>query len=204
MKKIVCLFGGPGSGKSTVAGGLFFFSKMFGFEAELNREYVKEWVWEKRNIKSGDQTYFFSKMARRERIYMESEIDLIITDSPLILTHFYGLRNCPYERRSNTSLNMLKNHHEICKDLGYKVEHYFLARKDKYSEKGRFQTHKEAIEIDKELKDFLDSMGIKYKVVGRHIHPLFEILCDLMIDKLSESKKKCLRLIFKLIDKVTE
>jgi len=75
MKKIICLYGGPGSGKSTTCAGLYYKLKLKGFNVEMNREYIKEWVWEDREVKEGDQTYFFSKQARRERIYIKNGLD---------------------------------------------------------------------------------------------------------------------------------
>jgi len=39
MKKIVCLWGGPGTGKSTTCAGLFSKLKQQKFNVEMNREY---------------------------------------------------------------------------------------------------------------------------------------------------------------------
>src|SRR5271156_5139176 len=89
MKKIVCLWGGPGTGKSTTCAGLFHKLKKLGLNVEMNREYVKDWVWEGREIISGDQVYITAKQARKEVLYMRKEMDIIITDSPLALTTFY-------------------------------------------------------------------------------------------------------------------
>lgn len=162
MKNIVCLYGGPGTGKSTTCAGIFYKLKMKHYNCEMNREYVKEWVWEGREIQPGDQPYFFAKMARREKIYMNQGVDFIITDSPLILTSFYGRKYDELEKRYDTSAMMLKNHHEISKSLGYKVEHYFLNRIKPYQESGRLQTEEESKEIDNELKLFLTDYGIKF------------------------------------------
>lgn len=181
IKRIICLYGGPGSGKSTTCAGLFYLLKSHGFDAEMNREYVKNWVWEERNIQNGDQTYFFSKMARNERIFMKNNLQFIITDSPLVLTHYYGLRYDKFEQLSNTSLVMLKHHHVACKELGYKVEHYFIARKKEYNPNGRLQTLKEAQQIDDELKGFLTDLGITYKTVGEgELDASHEIYQDLL------------------------
>ncbi len=38
MKKIICLYGGPGAGKSTTAAGVYHHLKMLGFNCEMNRE----------------------------------------------------------------------------------------------------------------------------------------------------------------------
>ena len=165
MKKIICLYGGPGAGKSTTCAGLFYRLKQKGFNCEMNLEYVKQWVWEGRSIQVGDQTYLFAKQSRRERIYIEKGLDFIITDSPLVLTHFYGLKYDEMEQKYNTSLNMLKNHHEFCKSRGYKTEHFVLNRKKPYNPAGRYQTEEEAKSYDTEITDLLDILGIKYNYV---------------------------------------
>ena len=167
MKKIVTLYGGPGTGKSTTCAALFMAAKQAGIDAEMNREYIKVWVWEGRKVKPGDQTYFFAKQARKERQYMESGVELIITDSPLILTHYYGLKYDEFERSHNTSLRMLEQQHAICKKFGYTIDHIFLDRGDRtYNPNGRFQNEEEAIVIDNEIKSFLDEFGIKYRTVS--------------------------------------
>lgn len=176
MKKIICLYGGPGTGKTTTMAGIFYKLKAMGFNCEMNPEYIKDWVWEGRGIKPGDQTYFFAKMARKERIYMDAEVDFIITDSPLILTHFYGLKYDQYEQKHNTSLMMLKNHHEICKDKGYKVDHFFLERVKSYNPEGRYQTEDEARTIDDEIKLMLGTFNIKHKDVVADDHAVMAIV----------------------------
>lgn len=165
MKKIICLYGGPGIGKSTTMAGIFFKLKCAGMSGEMNPEYVKNWVWEERPIKPGDQTYFFSKQSRRERSAMENNLDFIVTDSPLILTNFYGLKYDIFEKLSNTSYNMLLNHHEVCKYYGYKVDHYLLTRKKIYDKKGRYQTEDEAIKFDEEIEKMLEDKNIKFEKV---------------------------------------
>lgn len=180
-KKIICLYGGPGTGKSTTCAGLFYFLKMAGYDCEMNREYVKEWIWEGRDIKHGDQTYFFAKQARRERLYISRGLDFIITDSPLVLTHFYGMKYDPVEQKYNTSLAMLKNHHGFCKDNGYKVEHFFLNRGSEYNQSGRIHTEDEAIECDEDILDMLDSLNIKYHDIDVNDNTIETILSHLSI-----------------------
>jgi len=164
-KRIICLYGGPGTGKSTNCAGLFYHLKLRGFDCEMNREYIKDWVWEGRGIKEGDQTYFFAKQARKERLYMLKNLDFIITDSPLVLTHFYGLQYDSFEQKYNTSLMMLKNHHGFCRDHGYKVEHFFLKRVKKYNPNGRNETENQARKFDIKIKGMLNSLEIHYQEV---------------------------------------
>lgn len=132
LKKIICLHGGPGSGKSTVGAGLYYKLSLRGHICEMNREVIKDWIYEKRKVRAGDQSYIFAESARKERIYMENDIDFIITDSPLLLTHFYGKKYDKMEKNFNTSKVMLEHHHGYCKMLGYKVEHFFINRNHEY------------------------------------------------------------------------
>ena len=149
---------------------------MLGFDCEMNREYVKEWVWEGRNIQDGDQTYFFAKQSRKERLYIQRNLDFIITDSPLILTHFYGNKYDPVEQKYNTSLAMLKNHHGFCKDNGYKVDHFFLTRTTPYNASGRNEDEATAQQFDTEIKALLDSLDIKYTELRADKHIIQNIL----------------------------
>ena len=165
MKKIICVYGGPGSGKSTFVAGLYFKLKLLGKSCEMNREYIKDWVWEKRKPSPGDQTYYFAKQSRKERVYMVAEVDFILTDSPLILTHMYGLKYDFSEREENTSKMMLKSHHLICKHYGYKIDHFFLRRTGPYQVQGRNESEIEAKQIDKEILSLLDSMNICYDTI---------------------------------------
>lgn len=164
-KRIICLYGGPGTGKTTTAAGVFYKLKLAGFNSELNLEYVKDWAWEGRIPAAGDQTYFFAKMSRKERILMENNLDFIVTDSPLILCHFYGMKYDSFEQKYNTSLAMLNNHHAHCVDKGYKTEHFFLNRVKAYNATGRFQDEATAIEFDGEIKQMLVNKNIKFQEV---------------------------------------
>lgn len=162
-KRIVCFWGGPGTGKSTTSAGVFVALKKLHYDCEMNREYVKDWVWEKRAIKPGDQTYIFAKQSRKERQYMENGLDYIISDSPMALSILYGRLYDKYETEHNACQAMLAQHHSFCKDHGYKTEHIFLRRKKKYNPNGRHQTEEQAVEIDQQCVDLLQELNINYK-----------------------------------------
>jgi len=176
LKKIICLHAGPGAGKSTLCAGLYYHLKMLNFNCEMNREYIKDWVWEGRDIRPGDQTYFFSKQSRRERIYIEQWWDFIITDAPLILNYFYGQKYDTYEQKYNTIPKMLKNHHSFCKDHGYKTEHFFIERTKAYNPAGRLQTKEESILYDEEVKRLLERFKINYHCIQSGKSSVKEIL----------------------------
>lgn len=162
-KRIICFWGGPGTGKSTTSAALFSKLKKLGYNCEMNREYVKDWVWEKRGIKPGDQTYLFAKQSRKERQYIESGLDYIISDSPMALCIMYGRIYDPYELMFKTCELMLKQHHKFCKDHNYKTEHIFLRRMKEYNSNGRHQTEEEAKNIDIQCLTLLNELNINYK-----------------------------------------
>lgn len=97
---------------------------------------------------------------------MDCGLDFIITDSPLLLTHYYGMKNDWFEQHHNTSKVRLGHHHGYCKVRGYKIDHFFLERTKPYSESGRYQTEIEAKQVDVEVKQMLDVFDIKYDKVA--------------------------------------
>jgi nicotinamide riboside kinase len=159
MKTIVCLYGGPGSGKSTVAADLFRIAKQQDVNAELVREYIKNWVWEGRDILPGDQMYIAAKQSRAERICL-GKVDLIVTDSPMLLAQYY--EELHDKDTQSISQLLIKKHNQITESFGYKHLHVFLNRTKKYNPKGRFQNEEEARQIDSSLKDLLDRMKWPY------------------------------------------
>lgn len=165
MRKIVCLWGGPGTGKSTTAAGVFNILKKKDFNCEMNREYIKDWVWEGRTINEGDQVYITAKHLKKEAALIRKGVEFIITDSPAALTSFYGDLYDKYERQFGACKQIVKQHHQLCKDHGYKIDHFFLIRTKAYQPEGRYQDEATARQYDIDIKKFLDDYGIRYEFI---------------------------------------
>ena len=86
---IVNLYGAPGAGKSTGAAYIFSRLKMAGVNAELVTEFAKDKVWEESKAVFENQAYIFGKQYFRIS-RLEGKVDAIVTDSPLILSCYYG------------------------------------------------------------------------------------------------------------------
>ena len=86
--KVINLFSGSGTGKSTLAAAIFAELKIRSAHAEYAREYMKKWAWENRTPGKFDQVYIFGHQAKEEGALYE-KVDFIITDSPLLLVPFY-------------------------------------------------------------------------------------------------------------------
>jgi hypothetical protein len=145
------LFGGPGVSKSTTAARIFAGMKTNGDNVELVTEYVKNWAFIDRVPEKWDQVYLFGKQLNREYVPLTGGANLIISDSPLLLSCFYA--------------NQLDNNDEITRNLidlalafeaQYPSINIILRRGDRpYNPIGRFQTLDEALKIDNNIKTFI-------------------------------------------------
>lgn len=89
--KVVNFFGGPGSGKSTQAAGLFYFMKMRGYNVELVTEYSKDLLYsgQLETMFGHQETIFGEQNYRLLRLW--DKVDWAITDSPILLSAVYPL-----------------------------------------------------------------------------------------------------------------
>lgn len=107
---IVNLFGGPVSGKSTAAAGLFCLLKMHGIKCELVTEFAKDLVWEERYKTLKNQQYIFGKQYHKIWRVL-NQVDVILTDSPLMLSIIYAPVDYPNSFTENVidTINTLNN-----------------------------------------------------------------------------------------------
>lgn len=158
--KVINFFAGPGSGKSTIAAGLFYKLKSAGINTELVTEYAKDKVWDNHLSILDDQLYIFAKQYHRI-LRLEKQVDIVITDSPILLS-------CHYNKGSLSKGN-LKTHFEglVCELYNtFDNYNYFVKRVKKYNPKGRMQNEPEAKEIDKCLTNMLSYLMIDHKEIN--------------------------------------
>jgi hypothetical protein len=145
MKKtlIVNFYGGPGSGKSTMAARIFSELKDLGLNVELATEYAKDMTWQQSFHVLGNQMYIFAK--QQHRIWrLDGKVDVILTDAPLINSLVYG-------DTSDTFKSLV-------------IEEYFkrptvdvyLRRTKPYNPEGRSQNLDEAILIDEKTYNIVN------------------------------------------------
>lgn len=148
--KVINLLGGPGCGKSTTASGLFYYMKLKGLKVELVREYVKDAVYEERNI-FDDQVYIFAKQNRRQAI-LKDKVDWIVTDSPLLLSAVYA------------PVNYYKSFPLLCIQAFEEYDNYnfFIQRNKPYSTQGRYHTYEQALETDKKVIKMMEEYNMPF------------------------------------------
>lgn len=152
MTLIVNLFGGPGCGKSTTAAGVFSDLKRKGVNCELVTEFAKDKVWEKSNKIFQDQYYIFGK--QHWKLFRTlNEVDVVITDSPLLLSVVYNNLNAKKEAFNQMVFEGVKDFTNL---------NFVLTRTKEYNPAGRNQTEAEAKGIDELVRVMLDGNNILY------------------------------------------
>ena len=148
--RVINIFGGPGSGKSTTRAGLFSLLKLEGTLCEEAPEWCKAKVYEENPYVFTDQIYVFAKQ-RKQLKQLLGKVALVITDSPLLLSitydNTYNVRFAPLvlsEFKSFDNINIL------------------LQRTKVYSEVGRNQNEAQAISIDEKVELELKNYAIPY------------------------------------------
>lgn len=86
--RIINLFGGPGSGKSTVTSGLFYEFKKRNISCDNPYEFPKQVAWEENSSQINDQLYIFANQ-HRGIVRSYGKVDFIILDSPILLSLAY-------------------------------------------------------------------------------------------------------------------
>ena len=157
---IINLYGGPGAGKSTSAAYYYYILKRDGHNVELVREYVKDWAWENRQITTNDQIYFLGKQVRKESM-LYGKVDLIVTDSPIMMNLYYASKYCPPNLAEGIRASTLSFYRQAVDD-GHKHIHVLLKRNKPYKSEGRYQTEDEARDIDEGIKLLLNTLRVPF------------------------------------------
>ena len=150
MTVVINLFGAPGSGKSTIASGLFFHMKMGGLNVEMAPEYIKSKVFEENPYPFKDQLYVFAKQNKRLRELCD-KVDYIITDSPLLMSLVYN------STEPDLFCDMVVQYYSQ-----YNNMNFLLKREHAYHTEGRVQTEKEADIVGEKLEEHLKKYNIGY------------------------------------------
>jgi nicotinamide riboside kinase len=158
MSLRVNFFGGPCVGKSTLAAQLFGYLKAEGFDAELVQEFVKTWAYQQRQLKSFDHVYTFASQLHTEDLYLQSGVNIIVTDSPMLLQVMYA---CMKQLPAASELKHVADAFE----LAHQSINFLVDRKVEYKPQGRYQTAEAAASIHGTIVNYLDAWHVPYTLV---------------------------------------
>lgn len=151
---VINLIGGPGSGKSTCASGIFYQLKKLGINCELALEFAKDKVWEESIKILDDQLYVFGKQYHK-LFRLNGKVDVIITDSPLLISILYNKTPSEYFDKL-----VVEQYHTFNNLL------FFIKRAENYQTEGRLQTKDESMVLDYTMKHILLTNDIEYDEVS--------------------------------------
>lgn len=167
---VVNLFGSPGTGKSSGMAYIFYQLKSRGINAEMASEFAKDKVWEESVEVFKNQAYIFGKQYfRLSRV--AGKVDVVITDSPILLSMFY-----------NTQPELGENFNNMCMDVFNSFKNYnvFLQRVKLYNPAGRFQTEEESDALVAPMKKMLDDNNIIYQCYNGNKEGYDNIVDDIL------------------------
>jgi deoxyadenosine/deoxycytidine kinase len=153
--KIINLFGSSGAGKTTTALGLTYHLKLLGFKCEYVSEYAKELVFLNKTHIFQDQLHVYYMQKEKIDCILNSNLDFIITDSPILLSCFYG------RKYQTLSTNLQEN---VQRDFNtYNNINFFLHRMNSFDPFGRIQTEKESDKDSTDLYQMLLDLRIPFE-----------------------------------------
>lgn len=154
MKKpiVINLTGAPGAGKSTGAAKLFYELKTLGINCELVSEFAKDKTWEHNATALNCQEYIFGKQSYKLK-RCRDEVDVIITDSPLLLTIIYTQDEVIKKPLTDLVMAIYNSYENI---------NFFINRVKPYNPKGRNQTAEESDALSAKIKDLYQQLNIPY------------------------------------------
>ena len=173
MTICINLFGGPGTGKSTTAAGVFHALKLLGVNAELVQEYAKDKAWEFEQFKGSEtplvfqcQEYLFAHQMFRMRRLVGSA-DVIVTDAPILM----GLAYMSPSFDLPSLKNVISEAHCL-----FDNRNFFLLREKEYNPRGRIQSEDQAKMMDVKIRNMLDTHLVDYETVSADALAVDEIM----------------------------
>ena len=160
MIRRINFYGGPGTGKSTMAAKTFSWLREQGRSAELVREWIKRWVYRGRRMESFDAVYVFAQQLHAEDRLLQAGVEIVVTDSPLLLQCVYTIDS---GMKGATATWLAALEYERC----YSAVHFLLERDPAmpYEQLGRYQNRKAAVAMDEIIARYFRLWQIPYTTI---------------------------------------
>lgn len=167
---VVNLFAGPAAGKTTCAWEIASELKKRGIVTEYVAEYAKELVWDENYAALANQEHIFEEQTHRINRLI-GKVDVIVTDSPILLSEIYGKNNSDAFRR--------RIWNEYDSHINFNL---FINRGKSFEKEGRLQNLQESIQIDNNIKTLLEEHSIYY---GQYYHKTVPVVINNIVKTLN-------------------
>lgn len=154
---VINLFAGAGAGKTTAAWGLCYNLKLMGFNVEYVNEICKDLIWEgKTELLDGtfDNQCNLIDIQNEKLRRLVGSVDIIVTDSPLLLYAAYAQENKQaVEDKALSEFNEYNNYN------------IFIKRNESipFEQVGRIHNLEQSKEKDGQIRALLDENNLSYK-----------------------------------------
>lgn len=178
MTKVINLFAGPSGGKSSIAAGLLHALKKKHISCDAPYEFPKVLAWDQNNEAIKDQLYV---VANQHRGIAKSynKVDYVIVDSPILLSLVYKNYYTEEEKDYPACL-----YGQLFDDLIINIHNYYdnlnviltRSKDNKHNDSERFQNEYESKDLDKRIKNMLESNNIPYVEINVGENTINDIL----------------------------
>lgn len=175
---VINFLGEPSTGKSTAAAYTFAQLKKRGVNCEYVSEYAKDKVYEECDAIFAHQEYIFGKQSYK-MARVADKVDVVITDSPLILSAVYNNDPVLGANFNKTVLDVFNSYNNI---------NILLTRRHEYHNEGRRHDELATALVRKELIDKLNEYNITYKTIASNMM-YYDLLVDDVIHLLKEESE---------------
>lgn len=154
--KVINLYGSPGTGKSSVRGGLYWLMNSLGESVGEIDEYAKYlYLTNRREVLKNQQMLVLSQ--QHDKQLSMRNFEYAITDSPLHLSGYFA--------GPNYLENFPKVIEKACSD--FENINFFLTRNldEGYQAEGRTQSKEESKRDSEGIQAYLDNLGIQYEII---------------------------------------
>ena len=156
MKKVINIFGGPGTGKSVTAAQLFVELKKSQKNCELVTEFAKELTYDESYRVMENQIWIFANQHHRMH-RLKKKVDYIVTDAPLFNSIVY----------SGKGEENKEFHQFVLREFSkYNNLNVYLKRETEYRQEGRYQDEDGAKKIDDEVIKCFKYFKVDFVEVG--------------------------------------
>ena len=127
-------------------------------------------TWEKNKKALTNQIYMLGNQL--QRIYRcQDEVDVIVTDSPILLNILYNNNPILDKNFENLVMNIFKSYNNL---------NYFIQRVKEYNPIGRNETREEADKIATRLTNLLNKENIPFKYIKGQLEKYQEVVDDVL------------------------
>ena len=183
MTKIVNLVGGPGTGKSTIATGVYSKLKIQGINCELAAEYAKDVTWEGNHNRLNNQIKMFAEQYTRQYRLL-GKVDYVICDSPLMLNAIYLNYFVQSDKPKPFSNEYYKLQEQFFVDTFYEFDNmnFYVTRNTKYhTMSGRVHDLQQSVALDKEISELLTNCDPKHYILTGDTDEMIDDVVNVII-----------------------